>query len=206
MDKKNRVRSYLAGIIFVLYFIIGCTTIPVLNIEYRLPEQNNVLVNKKVSLVFEDKRSPKELFSQTAQREFGTGNEAVSLYLGRGKDPAFKMGIYEVPTLYKEVFRRRLIGLGLEVAPENVSSPLGILIVLKKFYLDSQGRDWKAQIEYEGRLMKDGSMLSQQTITGEATRLRLFGQTQANILMSDLFSDAINKLDIIKLFEQANIK
>jgi hypothetical protein len=49
-------------------------------------------------------------------------------------------------------------------------------------------------------------MLSQQTITGEATRLRLFGQTQANILMSDLFSDAINKLDIIKLFEQANIK
>jgi hypothetical protein len=177
-----------------------------LNIEYRLPEQNNGMAGKKVYLSFDDKRNPKEIFSPTAQKEFGNSAETISFYLARGADPAFKMGIYEVPALYKEVFKRRLTSLGLEIINEKESSSLEIVIVLKKFYLDSQGRDWKAQIEYEGRLVRDGNLLSQQTITGEATRLRLIGSTQANILMSELFSDTINKLDINKLFEQAHVK
>jgi hypothetical protein len=47
-------------------------------------------------------------------------------------------------------------------------------------------------------------MLKNQTISGDAERLRIAGNSQADTVMSEIFTDVINNLDLGELFRYAS--
>ena len=59
---------------------------------------------------------------------------------------------------------------------------------------------------YEARLIQDGDLLAKQMISAEGERLKLIGQTQADELLSEIFTDTLNKLNLDQLFRQAGLK
>ena len=56
---------------------------------------------------------------------------------------------------------------------------------------------------YEARLLKEDRLLAEQTISGDAERIKAFGIGDAEKVLGDIFSDSVNRLNVRKLFEQA---
>ena len=195
----------LIGTLFLLTAMLSCATVPELKVNYRLPPESGELKGKRVFLGFEDIRTAKDILGRGAQKEFKNFPGNVSFSLARGKEKGFKMGAYDIPSLFMEVFKRRLEILGVEVVPEKKSGQIEVVIVLEDFLLDLIGRKWVATIGYEARLVKDENVLAKQMISGQAERLKLLGRGQADIVIGDIFTDLVNRLDVSKLFQQAGL-
>jgi hypothetical protein len=95
--------------------------------------------------------------------------------------------------------------VGLEVLPEKKEGEIELVIVLKDFLLDLISREWVATVGYEAKLVRDEEVLSTHLITGKAERIKWVGRGQADTVMGDIFSDMVNKLDVSRLFQQANL-
>ena len=94
--------------------------------------------------------------------------------------------------------------MGIEVIPEREKGETELVIVLKDLLLDLIDRKWVATMEYEARLVKDQKILIKQTITGQAERLKLIGRGQADVVMGEIFTDMVNRLNVPRLFQQAS--
>jgi len=114
-----------------------------------------------------------------------------------------KLGIYELPSLFSEVFKRRLEQEGVEVVATGGKAEIEMRILLEDFLLDLVNKTWKVRMAYEGRLVRNGEILSRQRISGEAERLKLIGQKEADKMLGEFFTDAINRLDVVRLFQQS---
>jgi hypothetical protein len=77
--------------------------------------------------------------------------------------------------------------------------------VLKEFKLDFGDRKWSSRMAYDAMLMRDGSVLSSQTVNGSAERIKIMGQTEAEKLLSELLTDTVNEMNVAALFRQAGL-
>lgn len=204
MKKINQVWIHHMGIILLLTAMISCATIPHLNVEYRLPPQSDELKGKKVSLVFEDRRAVKDVLGKGAQKDFKNFSGNISYSLARGEEKGFKIGLYTIPSLFMEVFQLRLENLGIGVVLEGEKDETAIVIVLKDLILDLINRKWVVTMEYEARLVRDQKILARQMISGQAERLKLVGRGQADVVMGEIFTDMVNRLNVNRLFQQAS--
>ena len=205
MEEKSRARRRFIGMLFVLMAVTSCTTIPELRVTYQLPMRSEALKGKKVFVEFEDVRKSKELIGKGAQEQYKNFPGNITLYFARGDEEGFRIGVYHVPALFKEVFKERLEYLGAAVVSEGKESELKMRIVLKSLLLDLVDRDWVVTMDYEARLMKQGELLASQTITAQAERLKVLGRRDADKVMGEIFSDAVNRLDVPRLFQQAGL-
>ena len=205
MKITNKAVRCFMGIFFVLPVMLSCAGVPELKVNYRLPPKSDELKGKRVFLGFEDTRTTKDILGRGAQKEFIGFSGNVSFSLARDKEKGFRMGSYDIPSLFMETFKRRLKILGIEVLPEKKGGQTGVVIVLEDFLLDLIGRKWVATMGYEARLVKDEKVLAKQMISGQAERLRLMGRGQADVVMGDIFTDLVNRLDLGKLFQQAGL-
>ncbi len=95
--------------------------------------------------------------------------------------------------------------MGVEVIPERKKDQIEVVIVLKKFLLDLIGRNWVVTMDYEARLVKDERVAAKQMINGQAERVKLLGRKQADIVLGEIFTDMVNRLDVGRLFLQAGL-
>ncbi len=203
MNTINQVKIFaLLPLIFLLP-LTSCMSILQLNVNYRLPPATDTLRGKKVFLAFDDKRSKKEMIGPGAREAFRNVSENFSLSLARGTDTGFKLGIFEVPSLFTEIFKRRLEQEGVEVVTTGGQAEIEMWILLEDFFLDLVDKTWKVRMAYEGRLIRDGDILSRQKISGEAERLKLIGQKEADKMLGEFFTDAVNRLDVARLLQQS---
>jgi hypothetical protein len=79
------------------------------------------------------------------------------------------------------------------------------VIVLKAFSLDLVGREWLARMSYEARLTREGGGVATQFVNGEAKRYKVIGRDSADTLMSEIFTDMVNSLNLARLFEQIQV-
>lgn len=205
MKMIKKTRRYFIGILFLLTGVVSCATVPELNVSYRLPPKSDELKGKKVFFGFEDVRKSKDLIGGGARESFKNFSGNISFSLARGDEPGFKMGVYDIPSLFREVFERRLEYLGVEVVSSRTESEIEMVIVLKDFLLDLIDRKWTVTIAYEARVRKDGEVLASQMISGEAERLKLVGRGDADKVMGEIFTDMVNRLDVARLFQQARL-
>ena len=201
----KRSAGYVIGLLLCFSALFACAPFSYLNINYRLPIRTDELKGKKVFLAFEDARRVKEIIGAGARKEFENFSGDISLSLARGTDPEFKIGIFEVPSLFKEAFRSRLENLGVEVISKGARGGVGLVIVLKEFYLDLQSRKWKVRMGYEASLIKESSVLAKQMISGQGERVKLLGRGQADTVIGEIFTDLVNRLDVPRLFQQADL-
>ena len=186
-------------------WVVACATKSYINVNYRLPLSSHDLKGKKIFLELKDIRPVKTIFSEKAKTKFKnfTGLFLFSLP-NRGKKN-FVVGAFDLPSLFKTAFSRRLENMGIEVLTEPEKTEPVIEIDLKKFFLDLVDRKWVAEISYEVRLIKDNKLLARETISGNAERLKMLSQSDAEKVLGEIFTDVVNKVDFRKLFQQTDL-
>jgi hypothetical protein len=204
MKKIKQPRRLLFWIIGVLFLLPCCSPIPHLQVTYHLPPQQKALAGKKVFVAVEDMRTDKQTLGMGARRDLEGSTGDISLSIAKGPGPGIIKGIYQPPALMKEALESRLKYEGVDVVPQDAAST-GIIILIKSFLLDRKDRKWEVNIAYEARLVSDGKVLSKQVVSGEAERFELVGTEQADVVLGELFTDAMNRLDLNKLFQESGL-
>jgi hypothetical protein len=198
------------GIFFILVWIVSCATVPELKINYQLPQRSEALQSKRVVVGFEDARASKGLMGRGAKKEYKNFTGNITYSLARDDEPGFRRGAYKVSSLFKDVFKRRLRYLGAEVVTDTEYGDVELRIVLKELLLDLIKEDlvkkkWTVTMSYEAQLIQNGEVLASQKISGQGERAKIVGKGDADKVMSEVFEDLVNRLDVPRLFQQARL-
>jgi hypothetical protein len=197
INQAWRAALWAAGLFF---FAASCTPVARLQATYRLPLTEGGLAGKQAFVSVEDLRQDKRTLGEIAALRFEDSGGVISLSVAKGAGPGMIKGLYQPPALLREALENRMKHEGIQVVPEGAAAT-GLSVLLKSFFLDRAARKWKVAISYEARLLKDGQVLSSQIVSGEAERLDLMGTEQADVVLGELLTDVVNKLDLSKLFQ-----
>ena len=202
---RLRRRIILATALLIMTGLTGACTAekPFLIVDYQLPASSQALEGKRLSLAVNDIREDKTFLSENAKKSLRTFNDTYSLVVLKEDGSGNLTGIYDLNALLAEIFKQRLASMGIQVAPSVESSDYELEIKLKEFKLDLANRKWVASMNYQADLVKDGSVRAMETISGSAERLKLRAKNDAEKVLSELLTDMANKLDLTKLFQQA---
>lgn len=205
MSQLNQSGFRTAVLFLLLSLMCSCASMPYLNVTYRLPPGMDAMKGKTVCIDVEDARGVNAFLGVGARNEFDGSSGSLSLAVARRQDAGVKIGVYEVPLLVKEAFKRKLQESGIEVITERTAGQVELSILLKDFLLDLVDRRWQFRMSCEIRLIRNGSILSWQKVSGQAERLKLIGREQADQVVGEVFTDTMNQLDVERLFQQANL-
>jgi hypothetical protein len=198
------------GAMLMLTVLCSCATIPILEVNYRIPPDSDSLAGQSVSFRVEDARSNKDMIGSGAEKDLEQWAGDFYLSLSRGTKRGFRKGLYDLPHLLEEAFRRRLETLGVRVVESSGGRHPELIVALNGFLLDLETasvveKKWVVSMQYEARLENTNGSMAMQTITGRHEKTKLIGLKQANEMLTDFFTDAVNRLDLERLFAQAGV-
>lgn len=205
MDWTKGALLKKGAVLFLLLGIISCAAIPRLNVTYRIPQKAVQYKGTPVFLTIEDVLKGREIMGSGARKDFEGAAVSIALAVKRGDEEEHGVGVFELPMLLREGFKRRIEQAGLEVSSERRAGIAEISILLKDFFLDLAERKWRFAMSYEARLVKDGKVLASQTISGNGERLKIYGHKQADEVVTEVFSDTLNQFDPERLLRQAGL-
>jgi len=203
MKETNQALASGFLTLLVSLLMVSCASIPELQVLYKLPPPSKQLKGRLLALTVDDERASRTVLGKGAEKEFKGSSGNISLSIADYTEREFKVGIFDVPDLMREAFKRKLENLGVEVLPEKSLGKLGLVIVLKEFSLDLKGREWVAKMSYEARLTTAKGAVATQFVNGQAERYKLMGRDSTDTLMGEIFTDMVNALDLSRLFKQA---
>jgi hypothetical protein len=213
MDMTH-LKKYI-GVFFsidmLLLTMLSCSSVPILHVNYRAPDKTSQFEGKKVFLEIRDSRSDKEMFGDGAKADFQNSSGSVSLSVAEGEEKGFKIGVFPVTDMTREIFKERLKSLGLDVVTDRNSrgQEPTVAVDLQIFKLDlikgTIKRTWTAKMAYNVEILENGKVLAGNRISGESEKLKIVSRKEADSLMSDLVTDLANRLDAEALFRQAGI-
>lgn len=205
MKHRNQVLRYLVGLFIVAFLAVSCATVPELKVLYRLPAVSNQLEGHEVSFSMEDARVSKGILKEGARIEFKHFPGNIIYSIAKFNESGFRLGPYELTEMIKDGFKRRLKNVGLKVLPMAGSGAPELKIVLQEFSLDYFKRNWVGKMRYEARLLKEGKLLATQSISAQTEKYKVVGTKGADKAIGELFTDAVNRLDVARLLEQAHL-
>jgi len=183
----------------------ACASSNVMNVQYQLPALAGGPIPHSVVIAFEDARKNSAFLTQSAREELEGFSDVYALTVSRpGRGNALK-GAYPLAPLFTEILRYRLEDSGVKVMPPGASADAELKLVLNEFQLDFGDRKWSASVAYEARLLKNGTLLSMQGVTGSAERVMFMKKADAEKVVGELVSDTINQMDLTGLFKRAGL-
>ena len=78
-------------------------------------------------------------------------------------------------------------------------------IEITEFQIDFADRKWIVGMNYKASLLDNGNLLSKESVSGQAERLKVMGKQGAEKILSELLTDVVNKLNLVGLFQQARL-
>ena len=204
MKSIQIVVKFIGVLTLSMGLLAGCTSRTYINVNYQLPTAPNKLTGQKVFLDYKDDRAEKAFLSPSAQAEFKYFTGIFSLTL-TGSQQDNLVGSFDAASLFKETFKRRLNDIGVEVTSIRAVNQPVMEIVLKDFFLDLKDRKWMARINFETRLTREPGRVATQTIAGAAERLKTVGRSEAEKVLGEIFTDAVNDVKISELFQKAGM-
>ena len=195
----------ILGTVVLLAGLISCSAIYVMKVHYQVPFEEGGFKGKKLFLSLKDERKDKNILTKSAEKEVGSFSESFSFSWGHADKPGVSMGNYNLDGMFKEAFDKRLENLGVDVVEQGGDSQVELVIALKTFRVDLVVSTWKVTLEYEARLVKGGDVLARQFVQGQAERFKWLGRRELDKAVSEIFSDAVNHLDLERLYRLANI-
>lgn len=201
--KPSKPAMFAAAAMILLFITGACSTKPFLIVHYQMPSPAETLAGNEVSLVIADIRQTKVFLSESAKKSLPEFNETYSLVVLKADGSGNLLGVYETEALLAETFKQRLNTLGLKVSAPGNQSEYELEIKLKEFKLDLAGRNWVVKMNYEAGLSKNSRLLAMESVDGSAQRLKVMGTGDAEKILGELLTDMVNKLDLVKLFQQA---
>lgn len=184
--------------------LAGCASTAYINVNYQLPASPGRLTSQKLFLDYKDARAEKAFLSPAARAEFKYFTGIFSLTLTGGQQDNL-VGSFDASSLFKEAFKRRLNAMGVEVASAQADNLPVMEIVLNDFFLDLKERKWMARINFEARLTGEPGRVAAQTVAGAAERLKTVGRGEAEKVLGEIFTDAVNDVKIAELFQNAGL-
>lgn len=205
MKKKLQSRSVIIGFCSLFGLIVSCTTIPYIQVLYRLPPETTELKDKTILLTFKDLRKTENFLGPGAKADYKNYSDNFSFSVARGTDKGFKIGVFDLESLIIETFKRRFENTGVKVITKADGEDAKVVIVLKEFMLDLVSRKWQFEMAYEARLVREGKVLSKQIITGSGERLKLYGKKEADKVVGEIYTNMVNRLNVERLFQKGGI-
>ncbi len=191
-------------IIFIpALIILACAKPAHLNITYQVPALSEDLKGKTVVITVKDQRENKVVFGDAIKAEFQTQDNQFGLSLKRGTDNITQIGLFRLPALFKEAFKQRLQNEGVIIKTPSKGNEAVFEIVLKIFQIRRKGFNWTTKVSYEVNLIKDNQLIAREKISGTSERFKLLGKNTSEKVISNIFTETLNQLDIKKLFQQA---
>ena len=186
----------------VLAFFAGaCTPKPFLKVQYQLPAASSTLEGEKVALAVSDMRGKKAILTENARKSLKNFNETFSLVVLREDGSGNLVGAYDLVSLLTEVFQRRLVNEGIQAVAVSDNALRELKIEITEFQLDFAKRKWIVSMNYRANLFDNGSLLSKESVSGEAERLKVTGKSDAEKILGELLTDMVNKLNLARLFQ-----
>lgn len=202
---RHSSRTLVAAAFLAAAWLAACASTGVLGIDYRVPAPPSQSIARTVSLAVEDERASAAFLTPMARDELEGFANAFALTVSRTGGPGELKGAYELPPLLREILRVRLEAAGVRVAAPGAGSEAQFRFVLKELRLDFGDRKWSSRMGFEALLMRDGSLLSRQSVNGSAERIKIMGKSEAEKLLSELMTDTVNQMDVGALFKQAGL-
>lgn len=188
----------------VLAFFAGaCAPKPFLKVQYQLPSPSSTLEGEKAAITVTDMRGKNTFLTENAKKSLKNFNETFSLVVLAEDGSGNLTGVYDIVPLFTEVFQQRLKNEGIQVAAVVDDAKPELKIEITEFQLDLVGRKWVVSINYRASLLDSGDLLSMESVSGEAERLKVTGKSDAEKILAELLTDMVNKLNLVRLFQQA---
>ncbi len=203
MSARRKIPSW-AAVFAAAIVSFSCATGSVLNVTYQLPGSGAPLSLPEIGLAVEDARSERTLFTPRARQELEEVSEVFALTVAAPGRETELRGAFPLEPLFQEILRLRLEQAGIRIARTPVPQAR-LVLALQEFRLDFGDRRWTASIAFETRLERGATVASRQSVRGSAERMMLRRKVDAEKVLSEILTDAVNQLDLAGLLRQAGL-
>jgi len=196
--------SLFIGLIMVVFFS-GCAARTYLMVDYHVPNASQDLKGQMVHLRVTDQRKDVSILTAGAANQFPEFSGVYSLAWIMPDQQRILAGEHHLLELFQTVFEKRLAELGGGMTDSTDAHTPVLTIVLKQISIDLQNHKWKANLNYDAVLSVEDRTLAKESIHGSAERVQIMGIKGADKMFSEIFSDVVNRLDLVKLFRNARL-
>jgi hypothetical protein len=201
MTSFYRRKKAILTVLFIGILSSACASKNFLTIKYQLPPQPVERKEMRVALAVKDIRENPSIATKSARMALKNFTGHFALIVTQENTNDKLVGAFSLDSMIKEIFKHRLENAGIVVAAEEDPATPLLEIVLKEFKLDLQNRKWIITMNYQANLVKEDIIVTGQTITGSAERLRVVGSKDAEIIVGELVTEVANKLNLNDLLQ-----
>jgi len=201
MTSFYRRKKAILTVLFIGILSSACASKNFLTIKYQLPPQPVERKEMRVALAVKDIRENPSIATKSARMALKNFTGHFALIVTQENTNDKLVGAFSLDSMIKEIFKHRLENAGIVVAAEEDPATPLVEIVLKEFKLDLQNRKWIITMNYQANLVKEDIIVTGQTITGSAERLRVVGSKDAEIIVGELVTEVANKLNLNDLLQ-----
>jgi hypothetical protein len=191
----------LSIILFVAMATSFCASKNFLVVNYQLPDEPEILREASVALVVKDSREDPAIVTKSAKMALKDFSGNFTLIVAQENKNDRLVGAFGLHSMIKQIFKHRLENAGIQVAPGEESRETVVEIILKTFKLDLVERKWVINMTYQANLLRQNRFVAGETITGSAERLRVVGSKDAELIVGELVTDVVNRLNLSELFK-----
>ncbi len=203
MSARRKIPAW-AAVFAAAIVSFSCATGTVLNVTYQLPGAGTSLPLREIGLAVEDARGERALLTPRARQELEEVSEVFALTVAAPGRETELRGAFPLEPLFQEILRLRLEQAGIRVT-RTPSPQARLVLALQEFRLDFGDRRWTAVIAFETRLERGATVASRQSVRGSAERMMLRRKVDAEKVLSEILTDAVNQLDLAGLLRQAGL-
>ena len=190
-----RIRA-ISIILVVAVLSSFCAAKNFLTVNYQLPTEAVELKDTRVALTVKDIREDPRIVTPSAKKALKNFTGHFALIVAQENKEDRLVGAFSLSSMIREIFYHRLKNAGVQVVTEeDIGVPI-VEIVLKEFKLDLVNRKWVITMSYQANLIKENRVVGGEKITGSAERLRVISGKNAEIIIGELVSDVVNRLDL----------
>ena len=201
MTSIGRAVKAISIILFIGMAISFCASKNFLAVNYQLPEEPKIPEEASVSLDFKDSREDPAIVTKSAKMALKDFSGNFTLIVFQENKDKRLVGAFSLNSMITQIFKHRLENAGIAVAPEGQSRETVVEIILKAFKLDLVGRKWVIKMSYQANRVRQGRFIAGETVTGSAERLRVVGSKDAEMVVGELITDVVNRLNLSELFK-----
>jgi hypothetical protein len=196
---------FVSTLLVVLFFIGGCAGRAYLIVDYTVAPRSQYLKGQSVVIQVEDLRKNKAVMEPRALRAFPDFRNRYGLAWVMPNRLRILAGEHDLSELFKQTFKKRLERLGATVLQDTDPSIPVFKVSMNTVRIKLIGVKWYATVGCTAGLVVNERRVSGETVTGNAERVRVIGRKGADIVLSNIFTDVVNRIDVVKLFQQANL-
>lgn len=201
MIPNGRGIKAISIILFVAMAVSFCASKNFLVVNYELPEEPQIPGETSVSLVFKDSREDPAIVTKSAKMALKDFSGNFTLIVAQENKNNRLVGAFSLPSMIRQIFKHRLENAGIRVASEEENRETVVEIILKAFKLDLVERKWVINMTYQANLVRQNRFIAGEMITGSAERLRVVGSKDAELIVGELITDVVNRLNLSELFK-----